>query len=137
MSAPFGRFHHIGIVVPELEPSRARLVKLLAGEIVDSGTDELLAIEWCWIQPPDSPIVELVAPLNETGAIAAYLRKRPPGLHHVSFATEDLTCSADHVRDLDLTVIGENHDHDGYEELFVDPSQTGGVLFHSFRKLSG
>ena len=136
MTAPFGRFHHIGIVVPELAPIRARLTKLLAGEVVDSGSDELLAVEWCWIQPPDSPIIELLAPLTETGAIADYLRKRPSGFHHVSFATDDLTCSADHVRGLDLTVIGENPDHDGYEELFVDPRETGGALFHSFRKLS-
>ena len=41
------------------------------------------------------------------------------------------------MRALDLTVIGENHDHDGYEELFVDPRETGGALFHSFRKLDG
>ena len=137
MSAPFGKFHHVGIVVPELEPTRARLIKLLAGELIDSGKDELLAVEWCWIQPPESPIIELLAPVGENGAIARYLRRRQPGLHHISFASDDLTCSADHVRELDLTVIGENRDHDGYEEVFVDPHQTGGALFHSFRLLNG
>jgi methylmalonyl-CoA/ethylmalonyl-CoA epimerase len=137
MNAPFGKFHHVGIVVPELEPARTRLVDLLCGELVDSGEDELLAVEWCWIQSPESPIIELLAPIGEHGAIARYLRKRPSGFHHVSFATADVTSSADHVREVGLTVIGENRDHDGYEEIFADPHETGGALFHSFRWLNG
>jgi methylmalonyl-CoA/ethylmalonyl-CoA epimerase len=133
-SVPFGRLHHIGIVVKELEPTRSTIRELLQGCVVDEGEDQPLGARWLWIESPGNPIIELVTASGD-GPIADYLARHGEGLHHVSFQTGSLDESLAHVHRCGFGVVGENRDHSGYEEFFVAPAVTGRALFHSFRPL--
>jgi methylmalonyl-CoA/ethylmalonyl-CoA epimerase len=128
----FGRLHHVGIVVRELETASTNIQALVEGWVSDGGHDEPLGARWLWIESPGNPIIEVVTAVGD-GPIADYLARHGEGLHHLSFATESLDAALDHVRRCGFSVIGEDRDHSGYEEFFVPPALTGRALFHSFR----
>ncbi len=132
---PFGALHHVGIIVEDLDAVCDRLTTLLNGHVADEGVDDPLGARWLWIESVGSPIVELVAPIGN-GPIAEYFARRGEGLHHLSFLSASLEDSLAHVHRCGLGAIGENRNHSGYEEFFVDPSATGRALFHCFRALA-
>lgn len=135
-AGPFGALHHIGIAVSDLQPVADRLVALLAGEIVDRGEDAELAASWLWIAAPGSPIIELIAPKSDEGAIARFLRNRSQGLHHVSFSPVNSDAAKAHTRSCGLEIFGESAHHDQYAELFVSPALSGGALLRGIRAAS-
>lgn len=134
-SGPFGAFDHIGIAVRDLEDAAVTITRMLGGTVSSRGEDEQLAIDWLFIEAPLTPMIELVAPRGTTGAIARFIKDRGPGIHHLSFKTPDLNDSLRHAAEQDLTSIGLDRRHGGYEEFFIHPRMTGGALFHCFRAL--
>jgi len=133
---PFGALHHIGIAANELDATVENICALVDGRVTDRGVEESLGMEWVWIEAPGMPIFEVVTATGE-GPIADYLARHGQGLHHLSFKPTGIDASLDHVRQCGLGIIGENHDHSGFEEFFVDPKLTGGALLHSFIELAG
>jgi hypothetical protein len=127
--------HHIGIATWRAEPAVQQICALVGGRVVASGADDLVAIEWTWIEAPGSPILEVLSPTDREGPVAQYLDRHGPGLHHLSFRPATVEGARSHVRDCALDVIGEHVHQDGYEQLFVDPKQTAGALFHAFREI--
>ena len=131
----FGRLHHVGIAVNELEPACRNVAALLEGRVIKQGADESFGARWLWIGSPGNPVIELLAPIGD-GPIADWLLRRGQGLHHLSFVPDSLDESLAHVHRCGLGVIGENRSHAGYEEFFIAPALTGRALFHSFRELT-
>ena len=134
-AGPFGAFHHIGIATNDLDATAENIRALVDGRIIERGTEESLGMEWVWIEAAGTPIFEVVAARGE-GPIADFLSRHGPGLHHLSFRPLGLDASLEHVRHCRLGIVGENRDHSGFEEFFVDPKLTGGALFHSFIELA-
>ena len=80
----------------------------------------------------DDTAVEICAPAGAVdGALARFLAKRGPGLHHVCFEVDDLrgalaTLKAAGVRLIDETPRPGAR---GHMVAFLHPAATGGVLF--------
>jgi methylmalonyl-CoA/ethylmalonyl-CoA epimerase len=75
--------------------------------------------------------IELCAPAGSDSALARFLARRGPGLHHVCFEVEDLpgalaTLKAAGVRLIDETPRPGAR---GHQVAFLHPAATGGVLF--------
>jgi len=73
---------------------------------------------------------ELLEPLDDDGAIARYLEKDGPGIHHVAVATEDIGDALDTAREMDVSLIDE-HPREGawgHDVAFLHPRDTGGIL---------
>lgn len=134
--SPLGALHHVGIAVPALDAPRDAIVRLLGGEVIDGGEDATLALAWTWIASESNPIIELLAPLTDGSVIARDLRRRGPGLHHLSWHPDSIAEAHDHVRRCCLPTIGEDQVVPGFEQLYIDPAVTGGALFHAFREVS-
>jgi methylmalonyl-CoA/ethylmalonyl-CoA epimerase len=132
---PFGALHHIGILVEDLDAASTNIQALLDGELVEGGVDEQLSARWQFIAVAGSPLIEVLTPAGD-GPIADYFSKHGPGVHHLSFEPASLDASLEHTRRCGLDIVGENRDHSGHEEFFVQPKLTGGALFHSFRALT-
>jgi methylmalonyl-CoA/ethylmalonyl-CoA epimerase len=135
MTGPFGSLHHIGIATRLPEPAAQRICALLGGTIVASGADDQFAIEWIWIEAPGCPILELVSPTADDGPVARYLERHGPGLHHLSFSPATVEEARSHVRSCSLGLVGEHSPSNGYEQVFVDPDDTAGALFHAFLEI--
>ncbi|WP_313694925.1 methylmalonyl-CoA epimerase [Halorarum halobium] len=78
----------------------------------------------------DGSYLELLEPLEAEGAIARYLDRNGPGIHHLAFETDDVAAALDRARDLDLDLIDEEPRPGawGHEVAFLHPASTGGVL---------
>ena len=73
---------------------------------------------------------ELLEPLESEGAIASYLDRNGPGIHHLAVATDDIEGALETARELDIDLIDESPRAGawGHEVAFMHPSSTGGVL---------
>ena len=72
---------------------------------------------------------ELLEPV-EGGAIATYLDRRGPGVHHLACATADVEAALDRAREMGIELIDEQARPGawGHEVAFLHPDSTGGVL---------
>ena len=83
-----GPAHHVGIAVEHLDPAIERYKAL--GLELDFVEDVPAAGVRVAFLRAGGIHVELVEPLERTGAVARFLAKRGEGLHHVAFATRDI-----------------------------------------------
>jgi methylmalonyl-CoA/ethylmalonyl-CoA epimerase len=73
---------------------------------------------------------ELLEPLGDDGAIARYLDRNGPGIHHLALATEDVEAALATARDHGVDLVDEEPRPGawGHEVAFCHPRSTGGVL---------
>jgi methylmalonyl-CoA/ethylmalonyl-CoA epimerase len=125
----FTAIDHTGVAVADLEAAIAHYRDALKLPLVHRETVTEQGVEAVLFDIGDSH-VELIAPLGPETAVARFLAKRGPGLHHVAYRVDDIeatlaTLSAAGVRLLDATPrIGIR----GSRVAFLDPASTGGVL---------
>ncbi|PSP75370.1 methylmalonyl-CoA epimerase [Halobacteriales archaeon QS_3_64_16] len=72
---------------------------------------------------------ELLEPEGE-GAIATYLDRNGPGIHHLALATEDIESALDRAKELGVERIDEAPRPGawGHDVAFLHPKSTGGIL---------
>jgi len=74
---------------------------------------------------------ELLEPLPEAdGAIASYLDRQGPGLHHVALATDDIEAALADASAAGVDLVDESPRRGawGHDVAFCHPKSTGGVL---------
>ena len=73
---------------------------------------------------------ELREPLEDEGAIAAYLEENGAGIHHLAVATDDIDAALETARRMDISLIDEQPRPGawGHDVAFMHPRDTGGVL---------
>jgi methylmalonyl-CoA/ethylmalonyl-CoA epimerase len=73
---------------------------------------------------------ELLEPLDDDGAIARYLDRNGPGIHHLALATDDIEAALATARDHGVDLVDEDPRPGawGHEVAFCHPRSTGGVL---------
>ncbi len=128
-----GHIDHIGIAVADLEQGITLYRDLLGLELerVEEVPQEHVRVAFLKLDRAGGHgHLELLAPMGETGNIAAYITKRGPGLHHVAVAVRDLAtamarCQEAGIRLLDKTPrLGAG----GKKIVFLHPKDCGGVL---------
>jgi methylmalonyl-CoA/ethylmalonyl-CoA epimerase len=77
----------------------------------------------------DEGYFELLEPA-EDGAIARFLDRQGPGIHHVALRTDDLDAALDRARHVGVDLVDEEPRPGawGHEVAFLHPKSTGGVL---------
>jgi len=125
----FTAIDHTGVAVEDLEAAIAHYRDVLKLPLVHRETVTGQGVEAVLFEIGDSH-VELIAPLGPETAVARFLGKRGPGLHHVAYRVDDIgaalaTLTAAGVRLLDATPrVGIR----GSRVAFLDPASSGGVL---------
>ncbi|MFB6164598.1 MAG: methylmalonyl-CoA epimerase [Haloarculaceae archaeon] len=73
---------------------------------------------------------ELLEPLDDEGAIASYLERKGPGIHHLALATDDIAGALERAREQGVDLIDEEPRGGawGHRVAFLHPKSTGGVL---------
>jgi methylmalonyl-CoA/ethylmalonyl-CoA epimerase len=125
----FDRIDHVGIAVEDLDSSielwRDKLgLALSHREVVAEQGVEAALLE------VGENHVELLAPLGGDTAVAKFLAKRGPGLHHVAYQVHDIDAVLESVRDAGLALIDEQPRTGirGSRVAFINPSATERVL---------
>ena len=121
------RFDHAGIATEDAAELAALYTDLLDCEIAHEEEFDGMAV--VFLELGDS-YLELLEPLGDGGAIAGYLDRSGPGIHHLAFATDDIEEALDRARDLGIELIDEEPRPGawGHEVAFLHPRDTGGVL---------
>jgi methylmalonyl-CoA/ethylmalonyl-CoA epimerase len=75
-------------------------------------------------------VIELIQPVSETSAVARFLDRRGPGLHHIAFRVADLERTLDRLADQGVELIDRTPrpGAKGHRVAFLHPRAVGGVL---------
>ncbi len=125
----FERIDHIGVAVDDLDGAIALYGQRLGMELQHRETVEEQGVEAVLLGVGESHI-ELLRPLGPDTAVARFLDRNGPGLHHVAYATDDIEQALESVRSAGLELIDEQP-RTGIRNsrvAFLHPKSTGGVL---------
>jgi len=128
-----GFVDHIGIAVRDLDEGIALYRDLLGLELerTEEVPQENVRVAFLKLDRAGGPgHLELLAPLSEEGAIARFLAKRGPGLHHIAVAARDVGAVLDRCRAAGLELLDETprRGAGGKAVAFLHPRAGGGVL---------
>lgn len=120
---------HIGIAVPDIDAaidlyaSTAGTVVTLREKLIDGG------VELAFLNTGGTKL-ELLMPLKDDSAIARFLAKRGPGLHHVCYKVEDIRAEMARLERLGAKLIDTTPRPGASGTLiaFLEPSSFSGVL---------
>ncbi len=127
-----GKLNHVGVAVPTVEEGQALYRDLFgATRISDKRALPEQGVWVSFVSLPNAEI-ELIAPLDDTSPVAAFLAKNPKGgQHHVCFEVDDIVATRDELVSRGAHVIGSGEPRigaHGEPVLFLHPKTTGGVL---------
>lgn len=127
----------VAIAVRSLNSAQTVFEALLGAKLrpprdADDGA-EVRRLEWC--RGRGAPVLELIQPVDEEGAVARFIRKRGEGIYHVTLAVPDLESAARRLTDAGARVVDRPsyyRDATGgrLREAFLHPKDAHGVLFH-------
>lgn len=128
-----GHVDHVGVAVADLEQGLALYRDLLGLELerLEEVPQENVRVAFLKLDRQGGPgHLELLAPMSEAGAIAAFIAKRGPGLHHVAVAATDVKAVLERCRAAGIQLIDQEPrpGAGGKQIAFVHPKGTGGVL---------
>ena len=120
-------FDHAGIATDDADRMAAQYESLLGAPVAH--VEEFDGMNVVFLELGDS-YFELLEPLDDEGAIASYLEKNGPGIHHLALATDDIEAALDTAREEGVELIDDEPREGawGHEVAFLHPSSTGGVL---------
>ena len=126
------KIDHVGIAVPDLEES-IRLYEETVGLVV-THREEVSSqkVRVAFLGNPDTTgtEIELLEPIGEDGAIAAFLAKRGPGMHHIAFHTEAVGTEMERLKASGRPPLesAPRLGARGHHVCFLHPKHCGGVL---------
>ncbi len=120
---------HIAIAVPDLSAAIERFMNDFGLEF--KGTEDVPAAKTSTaFFPVPATQIELVHPLNGEGAIAKYLEKRPGGLHHLCFRTDDIDADIERLKAKGYVFLSDAPSKGAHncKVIFIHPKSCDGVL---------
>ena len=128
-----GFVDHIGIAVENLEDGLVLYRDLLGLELerVEDVPQENVRVAFLKLDRGGAlGHVELRAPLSDQGAIAAFIARRGPGLHHIAVAADDIAALTARLNEAGLQLIDREPrtGAGGKQIVFLHPKSAGGVL---------
>ncbi len=120
---------HIAIAVPDLEKAIARFMEDFGLEF--KGTEDVEAAKTSTAFFPVPPTqIELVHPLNGEGPIAKYLEKKPGGLHHICFRSDNIEEDVERLKAKGYQFLSDapSPGAHGCQVIFIHPKCCDGVL---------
>ena len=121
------RFDHVGVATRDATELAGLFDGLLDAPVAHEETFD--GMDVVFLDLDGGGYFELLEPAAG-GAIADFLDREGPGIHHVALATDDLTAALDRARDLGVDLVDEGPRAGawGHEVAFCHPRSTGGVL---------
>lgn len=125
----FGAIDHIGVAVEDLDEAIALYRDRLGMREQHRETVEEFGVEAALLEIGGAH-VELLTPTQPDSAVARFLERSGPGIHHVAYRTDDIDGELERARAAGLRLIDEEA-RIGIREsrvAFLHPKSTGGVL---------
>ncbi len=123
------RIDHIGIAVEDMEAAMAPYVDGL-GLVVDHLEEVPTERVRVAMLPIGDTKLELLEPKDPESAIAKFIERRGPGIHHIALAVEDVAASIESLKAAGVRLIDEKPrpGTGGTLVAFAHPKGFNGVL---------
>lgn len=120
-------FDHAGIATDDAETLADLYVDLF--DATEAHREEFDGMEVKFLEVGDG-YFEILEPLEDEGAIAKFLDRNGPGIHHLALATDDIEGALDRAREMGVELIDEEPRPGawGHDVAFLHPKSTGGIL---------
>lgn len=120
-------FDHAGLATDDADALAERYTDLLDAPIVHRETFDGMSVVFL---DCGNGYFELLEPLDDDSAIAKYLDRNGPGIHHLALETDDIAAALDRAREHDVELIDDEPRPGawGHSVAFLHPGSTGGVL---------
>jgi methylmalonyl-CoA/ethylmalonyl-CoA epimerase len=120
---------HVAIAVPDLPGAALTYEALTGGPASPVERVEAQGVDVIFIGSGVGRI-ELIAPFSDESAVARFLTRRGPGLHHLAYRVPDLAAHLHELaaRGLELIDREPRIGAHGRRVAFLHPRSTGGVL---------
>ncbi|HEU4557793.1 MAG TPA: methylmalonyl-CoA epimerase [Longimicrobium sp.] len=120
---------HVGIAVHSIDESLPLFESITGGKGYGRETVETQGVEVVFLGEGDGRL-ELLAPTRDDSAVARFLAKRGPGMHHLCYRVADVQAELDRYRESGAQLIDEHPrpGATGHLVAFLHPRSTGGVL---------
>jgi methylmalonyl-CoA epimerase len=129
---------HLGIAVRSLEEGLRFYRHILGMTVAYTETVEVENVNVAILPAGahvNSPRIELLEAVGADSAIAKFIEKRGPGLHHIALRVGNLAEALDRVREEGGRVLNEPRPGaGGHQYSFVHPAAAGGVLVELIQK---
>ncbi len=126
---PGWQIDHLGIAVASIDEALPFYATHLgmSGILRETVAQEMVNVAMI---PAGASRIELLEPTDGESAIAKFLAKRGPGLHHVALKVGDLTAVTARLRSAGVRLLNEpRQGAGGHNYVFVHPHSAGGVLW--------
>ena len=122
------RIDHLGIAVESIAAARS-FYEALGLRITHEETVPHEQVRVAML-PTGGSRIELLEPTSPDSAVARFLQKRGPGLHHVALRVDDIAATLASLKQQGVRIISEEIQTGagGHLYFFVHPSSAGGVL---------
>jgi methylmalonyl-CoA epimerase len=122
------RIDHLGIAVESIAAARS-FYEALGLRITHEETVPHEQVRVAML-PTAGSRIELLEPTSPDSAVARFLQKRGPGLHHVALRVDDIAATLASLKQQGVRIISEEIQTgaEGHLYFFVHPSSAGGVL---------
>jgi len=118
---------HVAIAVSDLDAAAERYSRALGAEAARE-TVESEGVNVA-IMRLGGARVELISPIGEGGPIAAFIKKRGEGIHHMALRTDDIDAEVSRMEGCGLRFLGKVRDgSEGTRVTFIHPKSLNGVL---------
>ena len=123
------KIEHIGIAVGDIEASNKLFAKIFGKDSYKSEKVTSEGVITSFFQIGESKI-ELVASTNEDSPISKYLSNNKEGMHHISFAVNDIEKEMKRLKKEGIRLLNETPKNGADNKLicFLHPKDTNGVL---------
>src|SRR6516164_11681863 len=120
---------HVGIAVKDLQAALAFYRDAL-GLAVDAPEDVQSQRVRAHFIPVGQSSLELLEATSSDSAIARYIEKRGPGLHHITLRVDDISAALAQLKAKGARLVDEQPraGADGAQVAFIHPSSAHGVL---------
>jgi methylmalonyl-CoA epimerase len=129
---------HVGIAVHSLDDSLPVFESITGGKGHGRERVEQQGVEVVFLGSGDGRL-ELLAPTRDDSAVAKFLARRGPGMHHLCYRVDDVAAELDRYRAAGAQLIDETPRPGaaGHLVAFIHPRSTGGVLVELLQAAEG
>jgi methylmalonyl-CoA/ethylmalonyl-CoA epimerase len=127
----FTAIDHVGIAVADLDAAKAFYRDTFGMETVHEETNEDQGVREAMLAVGESgSCIQLLAPVDETSAIAKFLDRHGPGIQQLAYRVTDLEAVCAVLRDRGLRLLYDvaRRGTAGSLVNFIHPKDAGGVL---------
>jgi methylmalonyl-CoA epimerase len=129
---------HVGIAVHSLDESLPVFESITGGKGHGRERVEQQGVEVVFLGSGEGRL-ELLAPTRDDSAVAKFLARRGPGMHHLCYRVGDVAAELDRYRVAGAQLIDETPRPGaaGHLVAFIHPRSTGGVLIELLQAADG